>query len=317
MLRKVVPVRYVRWIQVFLSNRQARVCLNRAYSRTWVMREGVPQGSVLAPLLFLFVIDDLQDRLPDGVHSSLFVDDSALWVHTPQLEDAVSVLQEGVREVHRWVRARKLTLNLKKCKVSFFSADPHEAKWRPVVEVEGTILRFNPTPLFLGVGLGRTLSGKEQAVRKATNLTKRSWVLMTLSGTDWGWNGDLLRKVYQTRLLSGATYAGGGWLPWLSATSVDMLNQAQNRNLRVIIGQLALTPNKALRVETGVQSFGCLRDRAATVALERLLRLNPAAHPRAAQAESGVTRQFKGGADGWLTGKEVVSRVGGGLDTHG
>jgi hypothetical protein len=99
MLRKGVPVRYVRWIQRFLSNRQARVHLNRAYSRSWVMHEGVPQGSVLAPL-YPFVIDDLQDRLPEGVHSSLFADDSALWVHPPKKEDAVLVLQEGVREVY-------------------------------------------------------------------------------------------------------------------------------------------------------------------------------------------------------------------------
>jgi hypothetical protein len=96
-------------------------------------------------------------------------------------------------------------------------------------------------------------------------------VLTALSGTDWGWSGDLLRKVYQTILLSGATYAGGGWLPWLSVTSVDTLDRAQNRNLRVITGQLASTPNEALRVEAGVQSFGCLRDHAAAVALERLL----------------------------------------------
>jgi hypothetical protein len=79
-----------------------------------------------------------------------------------------------------------------------------------VVEVEETILRFNPTPLFLGVGLGRILSGKEQADKKAANLSKGSRVLTALSGTDWGWSGDLLRKVYQTSLLSGATYAGGG-----------------------------------------------------------------------------------------------------------
>jgi hypothetical protein len=77
------------------SNRQARVRLNRAYSQNWVMWDGVPQGSVLAPLLFLFVINDLQDRLPKGVYSSLFADDSALWVHTPRREDAVPVLQEG------------------------------------------------------------------------------------------------------------------------------------------------------------------------------------------------------------------------------
>jgi hypothetical protein len=46
------------------------------------MREIVPQGSILAPLLILFVIDDLQDRLPKRVHSSLFANNPALWVHT-------------------------------------------------------------------------------------------------------------------------------------------------------------------------------------------------------------------------------------------
>jgi hypothetical protein len=93
--------------------------------------------------LFLLVIDDLQDCLPEGVYSSLFADDSALWVHSPRKEDAVPVLHESMREVYRWARVKKLTLNLKKCEVTFFSADPHEAKWQPVVEVEGTRLRFN------------------------------------------------------------------------------------------------------------------------------------------------------------------------------
>jgi hypothetical protein len=65
-----------------------------------VLGEGVPQGSVLASLLFLFVIDDLQDRLPRGVHSGLFADDSALWVHSPEKDDVVNVLQEGAREVY-------------------------------------------------------------------------------------------------------------------------------------------------------------------------------------------------------------------------
>jgi hypothetical protein len=165
--------------------------------------------------------------------------------------------------------------------VSFFSADPHEAKWEPVVEVEGTRLAFNLNPLFLGVELGRTLSGKEQADRKAASLTKGSRMLMALSRSNWGWCSDFLRKVYQTSLLSRTTYAGGGWLPWLSASSVETLDRAQNRCLRIITGQLALTPTDALRVEAGFQSFGCLRDRAVAAALERWLRLDPATHLRA------------------------------------
>jgi hypothetical protein len=98
---------------------------------------------------------------------------------------------------------------------------------------------------------------------------------------------------------------------------VDTIDWAQNRNLRVITGQLALTPTEALKVEAGFQSFGYLKDRAAATALERSLRLDPATHPRAAQVDSGVTRQFRRGTDGRLKGKEVVSCVGGGLDTHG
>jgi hypothetical protein len=166
--------------------------------------------------------------------------------------------------------------------------------------------RVHPNPLFLGVQLGRKLSGKEQADRKAASLIKGSQMLTALSGSDWGWSSNLLRKVYQTSLLSGGTYAGGGWLPWLSAPSVETLDRAQNRNLRIITGQLASTPMDVLRVEARFQSFGCLRDRAAAAALERSLRLVP--------ADSGVTARFKRGADGRSLGKEVVGHVGGGLD---
>jgi hypothetical protein len=144
--------------------------------------------------------------------------------------------------------------------MSFFSADPHEAKWQPVMEVEGTRLAFNPNPLFLGVELGRTLSGKEKADRNAASLTKGSRMLTALSGSDWGWSSDLFRKVYQTSLLSRATYAGGGWLLWLSASSVETLDRAQNHNLWIITGQLVSAPTDALMVEAGFQSFGWLRD---------------------------------------------------------
>jgi hypothetical protein len=101
----------------------------------------------------------------------------------------------------------------------------------------------------------------------------------------------------------------------VSVSSVETLDRAQNRNLRIITGQLASTPTDALRVEAGFQSFGCLRDRAAIAAVERSLRIDPATNLRAVQADLGVTWQFKRGADGRSLGNEVVGHVGGGLDT--
>jgi hypothetical protein len=80
---------------------------------------------------------------------------------------------------------------------------------------------------------------------------------------------------------------------------------------------MASTLTDAQRVEAIFQSFGYLLDQAAAVALERSLRLDPATHPRAAQADLEVTRRFKRGADCRSHSKEVVSHVGGGLDTYG
>ena len=79
MLDKGIPPRFVRWIKGFLTNRQARVRFQGELSETRLFREGVPQGSVLAPILFLFAIDGLNARLPLGIEISLFADDVALW----------------------------------------------------------------------------------------------------------------------------------------------------------------------------------------------------------------------------------------------
>jgi hypothetical protein len=104
-----------------------------------------------------------------------------------------------------------------------------------------------------------------------------------------------------------------GCLPLVWICSIGL----RTLNLRILTGQLTSTPTDALRVEAGFQSFGCLRDREAAAALERSLRHDPATHPRAVQVDSGVTRRFKRSADRRSLGKEVISRVDGGLETHG
>ena len=151
MLKKGIHPRLVRWVKGFLSGRRARVRVNSTYSQWHSFQEGVPQGSVLAPLLFLFVIDCLRSRLPEGVFVSLFADDLALWASSPDKEEASSKVELAVSEVAKWSRQKKLELNISKCLVSFFSANHHEARWQPRVVVEGEVLGFDPTPTFLGV----------------------------------------------------------------------------------------------------------------------------------------------------------------------
>ena len=72
------------------------------------------------PLLFLFVIDTLNDRLPEGLFVSLFAVDVALWASDPDKGVAASTVEEGVRAVYAWSREKKLSLSIEKCEVGFF-----------------------------------------------------------------------------------------------------------------------------------------------------------------------------------------------------
>ncbi|MEL7522725.1 MAG: reverse transcriptase family protein, partial [Cyanobacteria bacterium J06553_1] len=170
MLKKGVPHRLVQWVKGFLTNRQAKVRLGGAQCKNRLFREGVPQGSVLAPLLFLFVIDTLRDRLPDGLSVSMYADDVAIWASDPDKGVAASLVEEGVRAVYQWSREKKLKLSIEKCEVSFFTSDTSEFGWKPTVEVEGRALPFNPTPKFLGVKYDRMFSFADQAREAASKM---------------------------------------------------------------------------------------------------------------------------------------------------
>ena len=68
--------RLIKWFTEYLSNRQQRVVLNGSVSELSVLKAGVPQGSILGPLLFLVYISDIIDDLESNI--SLFADDTSL-----------------------------------------------------------------------------------------------------------------------------------------------------------------------------------------------------------------------------------------------
>jgi ribonuclease HI len=287
LLRAGIPVHYVRWLQGFLTGRRAWVSISGSKSRVREFREGLPQGSVLAPLLFLFVIDGLRKRLPSDLGVSMYADDLAIWASDPDIDRAARLVEEGVRVVERWARAKKLRLNLSKCEVSHFTLDPGESKYEPEVTVEGVTLKVNPTPVFLGVMYDRQLSFAPQANRVAAEMRRGAGVLGAMSGSGWGWRADSLRRVYLAATLSSAMWGGAGWLPWLKPTNMEILDRAQNACLRRITGCHADAPLEGLRLEAGIPSVACRAARDTAVALERSLRLQES-NPRRQIAEKVV-----------------------------
>ena len=93
----------LRWIKNYLKNRQALVKTNGIRSKTENLQNGVPQGGVLSPTLFLIFINDIQKQISKKVYPSLYADDLALLCTEEELGTAKIRLQTTLNGIHKQV----------------------------------------------------------------------------------------------------------------------------------------------------------------------------------------------------------------------
>ena len=118
-----VPLRFMQWTTAWLTNRIARVQLNRVTGRCRTFKEGLQQGSVLSPLLFVLYINDLIRNFSESTMVSAYADDLALTCRGRKKEDVALRMQAEVDKVVSWSQQACLTINAAKCEVAFFSLD--------------------------------------------------------------------------------------------------------------------------------------------------------------------------------------------------
>lgn len=88
------------WFADFLTNRTFRVKIGESFSSSYEIKSGVPQGSVLGPLLFLYYINDLPGVLPQHLHIKLYADDAKIYEHFDKNNS--KLLQEGLDSIIKW-----------------------------------------------------------------------------------------------------------------------------------------------------------------------------------------------------------------------
>ena len=111
---------FARWTQSFLSDRRASVVYQNHRGRFFRVRRGVPQGSVVCPVLFSLFINDLAASLPSSVSCSLYADNLANWSSSPSVPTVMEAIQGALFRLERWSEYLCLPLNPSKCKASFF-----------------------------------------------------------------------------------------------------------------------------------------------------------------------------------------------------
>ena len=191
MMKMGVPMTITRWVAAFLRTRSAEVMMNGVLSSRVRMKQGLPQGSVLSPLLFIIFINDIIRDLPDEVIASLFADDAAVYAMDTKLVDAEKKLQKAITVIEKWSLDNKLDLNIKKSCTFFFTNDPNEASWRPNISLMKNRMPFGEgekekSPKFLGVRLDRTLCFKDHVEEVCERVNKRCRMLSCLASRSWG-----------------------------------------------------------------------------------------------------------------------------------
>ena len=119
LLRAGVHSKMYKWLSDFLFNRTARVKLDGTISRQVKLREGVPQGGVVSPTLFLVYINDITTTVPRHVSNTLHADDFAVWCAEEHTTTAADRIQNAI-EVCSWTESWALQLNTTKTVSTLF-----------------------------------------------------------------------------------------------------------------------------------------------------------------------------------------------------
>ena len=282
-----LPPCFARWTQSFLSDRRACVVFQNHKSRSFRVRQGVSQGSVLGPVLFSVFINDLPASLPSFVSCSLYADDLAIWSSSPSVPTAVKATQGALFRLERWSEHWCLPLNPSKCEASFFSVDPHQANLQPNLFLLDSRLRFNPTTTFLGVTFDRTLSFSKHVSSLKAKFFPRLKALRCISASSWGPSKESLSLLYKSFLRSLLTYASPGWFPFLSATSLTKLERLHRAASCAITGCLLSSPIPLLLSEASLPPLRVTLTHFSLFSYERALRL-PTSFPILGLARLGV-----------------------------
>jgi hypothetical protein len=193
------------------------------------LREGVPQGGVLSPDLFLVFIDEITDYVPRHVSNTLHADDCAVWSTTIHTNTAVKRIQGTVDNVDQWTKDwGQEASKTKTCSTLFFTEEVE-------IKIGTEIIPQDDTPTFIGVKYDTRLTWRKHIDNIKSRAMKRLALMRKLSGTYWGASPNILRQVYVESVRPIVEYAS-------AKTSQTKLDRIQNMGMRMALGALKSTP---------------------------------------------------------------------------
>lgn len=237
----------LNWIASFLSNRTQSVKINASLSYQCSVSSGVPQGSVLGPLLFLIYVNDLPSSLTSTIR--LFADDCVIYRKISDTSDHL-ILQNDLDRIGIWCTDWLMNINVSKSKHMNISTSPSRSSTQYFLQ--GRNIDRVSVYKYLGVHFSETLNWSYQvdcivaSAHKTLGFLKRNIALAPPSTKLLAYNSLILPKL---------EYASAVWSPH-QAYLVDRLESVQNKAARFITSDYSsFTSVTSLKNNLGLHSL--------------------------------------------------------------
>ena len=161
----------ISWIRSYLSNRKQYVLLNETSSYIEQITCGIPQGSILGPLLFVLYINDIVN-CSVVFKFVLFADDTNLFHSGRNPQDLSNDINSELTKLSVWFRANKLSLNIKKTNYILFGGKRRKLSNVICLKIDENLILETHSTKFLGVHLDSDLSWKTHVGHIKTKIAK-------------------------------------------------------------------------------------------------------------------------------------------------
>ena len=249
----------LNWFKSYLSNRRHFVHINNTNSEMCVASFGVPQGSILGPLLYIIYANDLSNVInTDNSIIKLFADDSNVFLYHSHFRSLFTLANSICNVMYKWCLANNLSINASKCSYMVFKPSINNVTEMSTgnynIWLNGQKLKYVESAKFLGLTIDNKLTWSQHI----DNLVKRvnmytSWfykIRMMLTE-------DAGRKLYYAYVHSSILY---GLLLYGNAnkTTMTRLQVSHNRSLRILQKLPYRTHNKTLYNNYSIMSISDL-----------------------------------------------------------
>jgi hypothetical protein len=224
----------LQWFSDYLADRTQAVRFQNQLSDLKSISTGVPQGSVLGPILFLIFINDLPSCLRNS-SCSLFADDTEIHCCGSTIEEVERLLQQDVDNITEWFRRNRLTVNSTKSFSMIFSSNKTVNNTGLRITIASNPIACKPSARYLGIYPDSNFSWIDHISELCKNVSPKVALLSKLKSL---LPIEHVEQVYTSTIQPLIDYCITSW-GFAAKKHVNKVQRLQNRAARIITGNFS------------------------------------------------------------------------------